>query len=78
MARKVGTGGRFGTRYGKNIRQKIADIEKIQKQRHLCPNCNMPYVKRVSSGVWKCKKCGTKFASSAYFPKIETLKKEGE
>ena len=78
MARKVGTAGRFGTRYGRRTRQKIAEIEKIQKQRHLCPKCDMPYVKRVSSGIWKCKKCGTKFAGSAYFPKVETLKKEVE
>jgi large subunit ribosomal protein L37Ae len=74
--KKVGPAGRFGSRYGKKIRQKFADIEKVQKQRHTCPVCKMPYVKRVSSGVWKCKKCGTKFAGLAYYPSVEAIKKE--
>ncbi|TAL47236.1 50S ribosomal protein L37ae [archaeon] len=64
--KKVGTAGRFGPRYGKKSRQGMADIEKIQKQRHICLKCNMPYVKRVAKGIWACKKCGAKFAGSAY------------
>lgn len=66
--KKVGTAGRFGSRYGKKDRAKIAAIEKIQKQKHICPKCNMPYVKRLSSGIYLCGKCGTKFAGGAYFP----------
>jgi large subunit ribosomal protein L37Ae len=67
--KEVGTAGRFGPRYGKKIRAKVSEIESVQKQRHICPKCNMPYVKRVSSGIWKCKKCGTKFAGLSYYPK---------
>ncbi|MGC8812464.1 MAG: 50S ribosomal protein L37ae [Candidatus Aenigmatarchaeota archaeon] len=74
--RKVGTAGRFSVRYGKRIRLGVSEIEKVQKQRHVCPNCNMPYVKRVASGIWKCKKCGLKFAGLAYYPKGEMAKKE--
>jgi len=74
--KKIGTAGRFGNRYGKKDRQKVADIEKIEKQKHLCPNCNMPHVKRFSSGVWICMKCGIKFAGLAYMPKSEAAKKE--
>lgn len=66
--KKIGTAGRFGSRYGKKDRTKIAAIEKIQKQKHICPKCNMPYVKRLSSGIYLCGKCGTKFAGGAYFP----------
>jgi large subunit ribosomal protein L37Ae len=73
--KKIGTAGRFGVRYGKKDRQKLADIEKIQKRRHICPACNLPYVKRSSSGVWVCKKCGAKFAGLAYYPKGELIKK---
>ena len=72
----VGTTGRFGSRYGKGVKKKVAEIERIQKQRQLCPECGMKYVKRVSSGIWKCRKCGAKFASSAYVPKSEMVKKE--
>ena len=75
MGRKIGTSGRFGARYGKKVRKIVAEIEKIQKQRHTCPKCEMPYVKRVSVGVWQCEKCGTKFAGSAYVP--VAVKKEG-
>jgi large subunit ribosomal protein L37Ae len=74
--RKVGSAGRFGSRYGKRIREKVADIEKVQKQRHVCPVCKMQYVKRLSSGIWKCKKCGAKFAGLAYYPSGEAIRKE--
>lgn len=73
--RKVGTAGRFGSRYGKKDRQIVADIEKIQKLRHVCPKCDMPYVRRESAGIWKCQKCGTKFAGMAYYPKGELIRK---
>ena len=64
--KKVGTAGRFGARYGKKSRQGMAEIEKLQKQRHICPRCNMLYVKRVAKGIWECRKCGNKFAGPAY------------
>jgi large subunit ribosomal protein L37Ae len=78
MGRKkeVGTVGRFGPRYGKRIRLTVSEIEKVQRQRHVCPRCDMPYVKRVAAGIWKCKKCGLKFAGLAYYPKGEVVKKE--
>ena len=69
--KKIGTAGRFGSRYGKKDRTAIADIEKIQKQRHICPRCQMRYVKREASGIWHCRKCGAKFAAAAYFVKSE-------
>jgi large subunit ribosomal protein L37Ae len=69
MAKKVGPAGRFGPRYGKKVRLIVAEIEKIQKQRHVCPYCNMRYVRRVAKGIWQCKKCGAKFTGLAYYPK---------
>lgn len=75
MTKKIGPAGKFGSRYGKKDRQIFSEIEKIQKQRHVCPKCNMIYVKRVSKGIWKCKKCGTKFAGLAYYPRT-IIKKE--
>ncbi|MBI4009940.1 MAG: 50S ribosomal protein L37ae [Candidatus Aenigmarchaeota archaeon] len=65
----VGTAGRFGPRYGKKVRAKVAEIEKKQKSRHICPRCNLPYAKRLSSGIFICKKCDNKFAGQAYFPR---------
>ena len=75
--KKIGTAGRFGSRYGKKDRQLVADIEKVQKKRHVCPRCGLLYVKRESTGIWKCKKCGNRFAGMAYYPRSESaLKKE--
>ncbi|MEM5802203.1 MAG: 50S ribosomal protein L37ae [Candidatus Aenigmatarchaeota archaeon] len=68
--KKVGTAGRFRAGYGKKIREKIAEIEKIQKQKHICPYCGRPKVKRVAKGIWECKKCGNKFTGLCYYPKI--------
>jgi large subunit ribosomal protein L37Ae len=64
--KKIGSAGRFGSRYGKKVRQLVSDIERTQKQRHICPKCDMPYVDREVAGIWKCRKCGTKFAGGAW------------
>jgi large subunit ribosomal protein L37Ae len=74
--KKIGTAGRFGSRYGKKDRQKVADIEKIQRQRHVCPRCGLPYVQRQASGIWKCRKCGNKFTGLSYYPRSESFKRE--
>ncbi|MEM0243196.1 MAG: 50S ribosomal protein L37ae [Candidatus Aenigmatarchaeota archaeon] len=68
MVRRVGSSGRFGARYGMTLREKIDKIELIQKSKHVCPKCGFKKLKRVSTGIWQCKKCNTKVASSAYFP----------
>ncbi len=68
MARtkKVGSTGRFGVRYGKTLRSKIAEIEKFQRKKQICPFCKKQSVKRVSTGIWYCKSCKSKFANKSY------------
>lgn len=66
--KKVGSAGRFGVRYGRTLKLKLTAVEKIQKKAHNCPTCMKPSLKRISSGIWKCKKCGTKLAGKAYKP----------
>ena len=58
--------GRYGTRYGRRNRDKVALIEVEQKKRHKCPYCAFPKVSRISAGIWKCDKCSAKFTSRAY------------
>jgi len=72
MARtkKVGSSGRFGVRYGKGIKTRVVKIEKTQKKKHVCPHCLKPGMKRLSSGIWTCQKCGLKFAGKAYEPGV--------
>lgn len=69
MARtKLGTAGRFGVRYGRRIREKVAELEKKSRSLYKCPYCNKIKVKRVFSGVWQCKSCSSKFTGKAYTP----------
>lgn len=66
--KKVGIAGRFGSKYGRKIRVNVSKIEKLQKAKYICPNCKRKYVKRVSAGIWECKKCKTRFTGGAYEP----------
>lgn len=69
--KKVKSAGRFGARYGRSVRTKITEIESVQRKKQKCIFCN-GVAKRLSKGIWQCKKCKKKFASHAYFlPKKE-------
>ena len=67
--KKTKSAGRYGSRYGRKKRSKVASVESKQKGWHKCPYCNKDRVKRVSTGIWQCRKCNTKFAGGAYTPK---------
>lgn len=62
----VKAAGRFGARYGQRVKRKIANIESKQRQKQKCPFCGKT-VKRLSKGIWKCKRCQKKFAAHAYY-----------
>jgi len=68
--KKVGSTGRFSSRYGVKIRRSIKEIEKNQKKYYDCPRCHHKKVKRESSGIWNCKKCDLTFAGGAYKPHL--------
>lgn len=57
---------RFGPRYGATVKNKLAKIESLYKGKQKCPFCNYNQVKRISSGIWGCEKCGAKFSGRAY------------
>ncbi len=73
--KKVGITGRFGPRYGSTIRKRVKKIEERMKQPHGCPQCRTKAVKRVSVGIWKCRKCNYKFSGGAYIPQTSEGKK---
>jgi large subunit ribosomal protein L37Ae len=66
--KKVGITGRFGARYGRKAKRTVKIIEENMKKKHVCPKCDRPYVKRVSAGIWECRKCGAVFTGGAFVP----------
>jgi len=76
IVKKFGSVKRFGARYGRRPKEKLAKIESIQKRKHRCPYCHALRAKRLSAGIWICKKCGAKFTGKAYSLKKIILKEE--
>jgi len=65
----LGPAKRFGPRYGRTVKFKLAKIEKQQRKPQMCPYCDMPKAKRISAGIYECSKCKSKFTGRAYFLK---------
>jgi len=66
MPQKLGSVKRFGPRYGRTVKHKLAKIEAVLKGKHKCPYCHADKVKRLSLGIWQCRKCDAKFTGKAY------------
>src|SRR3989344_7871964 len=62
----LGSAKRFGARYGRKTKLKFSTVETEQRKLHKCPYCNKVAVKRLSMGIWECRKCDSKFAGKAY------------
>ncbi|MBK5113780.1 MAG: 50S ribosomal protein L37ae [Candidatus Heimdallarchaeota archaeon] len=70
--KKVGSTGRFGPRYGSQLKKRFLKVENSMNATHKCPSCASPRVKRKSVGIWNCKKCGLSFAGGAWIPVTPT------
>ena len=66
--KKIGAAGKFGARYGIKIRKRFLEVNKKLKSKNMCPSCQSDKLKRVSSGIYECKKCGKKMTGGAYTP----------
>jgi large subunit ribosomal protein L37Ae len=66
--KKVGPAGSFAARYGTVSRRRYAEVVAGMRVPHECPRCHVRAVKRLSVGIWSCRKCGVKFAGGAYLP----------
>ncbi|MEE9525985.1 MAG: 50S ribosomal protein L37ae [Candidatus Woesearchaeota archaeon] len=75
--KKLGSVKRFGARYGRRVKHKLAEIEAVQRGKHTCPYCRAKKVKRIAVGIWECKKCESKFTGKAYTIRKKSIK-EGE
>ncbi len=72
--KKAGRAGRFGARYGVTLRQRVAKIEANMKILHKCPSCQTKAVRRLSTGIWTCRKCGHTYTGGAYVPATDAQK----
>jgi len=66
--KKVKGSGRYGTRYGSRLRKRIREIDSTARIKHRCPRCRLYYVKKISNGIWQCRKCQYKYAGGAWNP----------
>jgi large subunit ribosomal protein L37Ae len=66
--KKVGPTRGLGVRYGSTVRKRYSKVVTELRKPHRCPQCGFPRVKRVSIGVWGCRKCGFTFTGGAYTP----------
>jgi len=66
--KKVGPTRGLGVRYGSTVRKRYSKVVTELRKPHRCPQCGFPRLKRVSVGVWGCRKCGFTFTGGAYTP----------
>lgn len=66
--RKSRSAARFGPRYGRKSRKLVADMEEKTKALYDCPQCGRTKVKRESTAIWSCQKCGYTFAGGSFVP----------
>jgi large subunit ribosomal protein L37Ae len=64
--KKVGSTGWMGPRYGIRIRRRVLDLDKARGAPAACPRCSTMTLHRVASGIFECRRCGTRYASNAY------------
>ena len=75
---KLGSVKRFGARYGRKPKLKFSKIEAEQRKLHKCPYCSKIAVKRISVGIWHCRKCNAKFTGRAYSITKKIITKEAK
>lgn len=61
---RTGSAGRFGARYGRVARRRVAEIEREMEK----ATVDGDSVKRVGTGIWVNEETGEKFTGGAYKP----------
>ena len=78
LSKQLGSVKRYGPRYGRRVKHKVAKIESVQRKKHKCPYCHAIKVKRMAAGIWFCDRCKSKFTGKAYLLSKENVSKEVE
>lgn len=66
--RKTRLGGGLSTRYGTAPRRRHIDILVRLRKKHECPKCKVRAARRLSVGLWQCRRCDNQFTGGAYSP----------
>ena len=66
--RKTRLGGGLANRYGTAPRRRHIDILVRLRKKHECPKCKVRAARRLSVGLWQCRRCGNQFTGGAYSP----------
>ncbi len=53
-------------RYGFTLRRVWSEVVSKARAKYECPRCKKVAVRRVSAGIWKCRRCGLVMAGGAY------------
>lgn len=53
-------------RYGASIRKRQAEVRRNKTAAYACDSCGRESVRRIGTGIWKCRHCGAVFAGGAY------------
>ncbi|MGC8516271.1 MAG: 50S ribosomal protein L37ae [Candidatus Acidifodinimicrobium sp.] len=62
-------------RYGATTRKNLDEIRALRTKKYKCPRCKGFSMRRVSAGIWECKRCGLKIASDAYSLSVSEISK---
>ncbi|KAF0852338.1 60S large subunit ribosomal protein eL43 (rpL37A) [Andalucia godoyi] len=63
---KVGIVGKYGTRYGANLRKRAKKLEVSTHAKHFCHFCGKYSIKRTAVGIWHCNACSKTVAGGAW------------
>ncbi len=61
----------WNVRYGASIRKRYLAVVAQKKDTYVCSVCGKKAVKRIGTGIWRCKSCGATFAGGAFAPSTE-------
>jgi large subunit ribosomal protein L37Ae len=61
-------------RYGVSVRKDLDLIKEMRSKKYKCPRCKRLSIRRASSGIWICKKCGLKIADNAYSLSVSSIR----
>lgn len=53
-------------RYGASIRKRYTKIKKEKSSFFHCEMCGKDAVRRLGTGIWRCRHCNTTYAGGAY------------